>query len=284
MKKQALGKGLGALLPDIEPIGGQSIDYFQCRIALIRPNRHQPRLRFSENELDALCRSIQSQGILQPLLVRRDGKGYELIAGERRLRAAQNAGLKKVPVVVKEIGESEMLEMSIIENIQRQDLNPMEEADAYHHLMTRFDMTQDQVAERIGKSRSAVANFLRLRQLADTIKDSIMDGSLRMGHARALLGARTSAMRNKAWRTVLSKRLSVRETENLIKRLNKESEKPKAAELTSDDIYFTGVEEDLSRRFGTKVQIKRKGQKGRLEVAFYSNDDLDRILNLLKGA
>lgn len=283
-KKLALGKGLGALFPETEPIGGQSSDYFQCRIDRIRPNRHQPRLRFSEDELEALRRSIQTQGILQPLLVRRDGKGYELIAGERRLRAAKKAGLNRVPVVVKEIGEAEMLEMSIIENIQREDLNPLEEADAYHHLMSRFDMTQDQVAERIGKSRSAVANFLRLRQLADTIKDSLMDGTLRMGHARALLGARTTALRNKAWRTVVSKQLSVRETENLIKRLNREKEPPKPAEMTSDDIYFTGVAEDLSRRFGTKVEIKRKGQKGRLEVAFYSNDDLDRILHLLKGA
>ena len=232
-KKLALGKGLGALIPEMEPAGGhRSADYFQCPIDQIRPNRYQPRLRFPENELDELTRSIRTQGILQPLLVRKDGQGYELIAGERRLRAAKKAGLRKVPVVVKEIGESELLEISIIENIQRENLNPLEEADAYHHLMTRFNMTQDQVATRVGKSRSAVANFLRLRQLPDPVKTSILDETLSMGHARALLGADTPALLNKAWRTVVSKRLSVRETENLIKRLNRERKKTKTSEIS----------------------------------------------------
>ena len=282
-KKLVLGKGLGALIPEAESTGSRQADFFDCPVDQIAPNRHQPRLRFSEDELDDLSRSIRSQGVLQPLLVRRDGSGYELIAGERRLRAAKKAGLRQVPVVVKDIGEAELLEMSIIENIQREDLNALEEADAYHHLMTRFGLTQDDVAGRIGKSRSAVANILRLRQLPETIKADVKNGTLSMGHARALLAARTTLLQTAAWRTVMSKGLSVRETENLVKRLNSVQRKRQPLEMHSEDVYFGGLAEDLSRRFGTKVLIKRKGKKGKLEMEFYSNEDLDRLLNLLKN-
>ncbi len=281
-KKRALGRGLDALIPDIEEIEIRSKEYFQCDIELLRPNRYQPRLRFPEDELEELSRSVKEQGIVQPLLVRQDHTGYELISGERRLRAAKKAGLSRVPVLLKSITDSELLVISIIENVQRQDLNPLEEAEAYYQLISEFDFTQDQAAERIGKSRSAIANFLRLRQLPEPIKASIMDGTLSMGHARALLGAETPAQQNKAWRTIVAKGLSVREAERLIKRLKLQKKKTKKAPTDSEQRYFLSLAEDLSRRFGTRVQIKKQGQKGTLEIKFYSDDDLDRIISLLK--
>jgi ParB family chromosome partitioning protein len=281
-RKLALGRGLDALLPDIEPSEDMAREYFSCDINLIRPNRFQPRMQFSEDELEDMARSIHQQGIIQPLLVRKDDIGYELITGERRLRAAKKAGLEQVPVLVKTITDTDMLEMSIVENVQRSDLNPVEEAEAYYRLITEFGLTQDQAAERVGKSRSAVANFLRLRQLPDQIKASIMDGFLSMGHARALLGAGTKAQQNAIWRAVVSKELSVRETERLVKRLRTEKETPKKRPLKPDLAYFTDVADDLSRRFGTKVRIKRRGQKGSVEIEFYTDDDLDRLLSLLK--
>lgn len=281
-KKLALGRGLDALLPDIEPIENISEGYFECDIERIYPNRYQPRLRFPNDELEEMSRSIKQQGIIQPLLVRKDDHGYELVTGERRLRAAKKAGLKHVPVLVKTIADADLLEMSIVENVQREDLNPIEEAEAYHRLITEFGLTQDQAAVRVGKSRSAVANLLRLRQLPEQIKSSIMDGALSMGHARALLGAANSAQQNAVWRVVVSKRLSVRETENLVKRLKAEQKKPKQPSPGSEQRYFLSLSDDLSRHFGTKVQIKRRGQKGKVEIEFYSNDDLDGLLRRLK--
>ncbi len=281
-KKIALGRGLNALLPDIEHVESVSKEYFPCDIELIRPNRYQTRLRFPEDELEGMARSIKEQGIIQPLLVRKDENGYELVTGERRLRAAKKAGLDQVPVIVKTITDTDLLEMSIVENIQREDLNPMEEAEAYYQLIAKFDLTQDQAAARVGKSRSAVANFLRLRQLPEQIKASIMDGTLSMGHARALLGASNSSQQNAAWRAVVSKGLSVRETESLIKRLKAKTKKPKKSSTGSEQRYLLSLADDLSRHFGTKVQIKRRGQKGKVEIAFYNNDDLDRLLSLLK--
>ena len=186
---------------------------------MIQPNRFQPRSHFAPEELEQLSESIRSQGIIQPLVVRRADVGYELVAGERRLRAARMAGLRNVPVVVKEVTDAEMLEMSFVENIQRENLNPMEESEAYHRLIGEFGLTQEKAAARVGKSRSAVANFLRLRQLPEPIKASIIDGKLSMGHARALLGADSAAQQNAAWREIIKKGLSVRQTEALVKRL-----------------------------------------------------------------
>ncbi len=280
-KKKALGRGLDALIPDFEPLETRPQDYFECDINLIRPNRYQPRLTFSEDELEGLARSIKEQGIIQPLLVRKDHDGYELATGERRLRAAKKAGLSQVPVIVRSITDTELLEMSIVENVQRADLNPLEEAEAYYQLITEFNLTQDQAAERIGKSRSTIANFLRIRQLPEPIKTSITEGTLSMGHARALLGAETSGQQNAAWRAIVSKKLSVREAERLIKRLKSEKKKPPKPVDDSEQRYFTSLAEDLSRRFGTKVQIKRSGQQGTVEITFYSDDDLDRVLTLL---
>ncbi len=278
----ALGKGLGALIPGIEKEEDAKQDFFYCDIDLIRPNRFQPRATFSEEDLKELADSIKIQGVLQPLLVRKDDAGYELIAGERRLRASKRAGLAQVPVVLKRVSDDKLLEMSLVENIQRQNLNPIEEAEAYHSLITQLSLTQDQASARVGKSRSAVANFLRLRQLPDQIKDSITDGTLSMGHARALLGAETSAQQVAAWRAVISRELSVRETENLVRRLKSEKKKPKVSINRSEQIYLTSLAEDLSRHLGTKTLIKKNGQIGKVEIEFYSNDDLERLIERLK--
>jgi len=281
-KKMALGRGLGALIPDIETEQENNKDYFHCDTHLIRPNRFQPRRRFTDEDLAELAESIKTQGILQPLLVRQDETGYELITGERRLRAAIRAGLTQVPVLIKRVNDDKLLEMAIVENIQREDLNPIEEAEAYHRLITQLKLTQDQASARVGKSRSAVANFLRLRQLPDQIKAGITDGTLSMGHARALLGAETSTQQLAAWRSVVSKKLSVRETEALIRRLRAEKKKPRTSENRSEQIHLSRLAEDLSRHFGTKIMIKKQGQKGKVEIEFYNNDDLDRLIQRLR--
>jgi len=284
-KKIALRKGLGALIPGIGSGAKEPEKTTSCDIELIRPNRYQPRVHFSGTELEELALSIREKGILQPLLVRKDAGGFELIAGERRLRAAKMAGLKKVPVIIREVADAaEMIEMSIIENIQRENLNPVEEAEAYHRLMTEFKLTQDEAAKRVGKSRPAVANLLRLRQLPNQIKESISDGTVSMGHARALLGAETAAQQNAAWRAIISKGLSVRETENLVKRLKSEKNKSTKRKETTDGIYFSSLAEELSRNFGTKVEIIRHGKKGKIAIEFYGDDDLDNLIGRLKKA
>lgn len=284
-KKLALGRGLGALIPEtISAVTGdaeaQDKVFVECDVDLIQPNRFQPRSHFDDEEMAQLCESIRSQGILQPLLVRKLEMGYELVAGERRLRAARMAGLIKVPVMVKDVSNAEMLEMAIVENIQRENLNPMEEAEAYHRLIMEFGLTQEQASQRVGKSRSAVANFLRLRQLPDAIKESIVDGRLSMGHARALLGADNQAQQNAVWGAVIRKSLSVRQTEDLVKRMRNAAEKVERKKNGTEDRQLASLADNLSRRFGTKVQIKRRGKKGKLEIEFYSDDDLNRLLGL----
>jgi ParB family transcriptional regulator, chromosome partitioning protein len=283
LKKMALGRGLDALLPGIESIDNRPNVYIMCDIELIRPNRYQPRLRFSEKELEALTESIKEQGIIQPILVRKDEQGYELIAGERRLKAAKRAGLTQAPAIVREITDAELLEISIVENIQRENLNPMEEAEAYHCLMKEFGLTQEQVAVRVGKSRSSVANFLRLPNLPEEIKADIMDGIISMGHARAILGAENTAQQRAVWRIVTSKNLSVRQTEDLVKAFKEKKQNPDPNEPTSEEIYFSGLSEDLSRHFGARVKIKRQGKKGKVEIEFYNNEDLNRLIELLKS-
>jgi ParB family chromosome partitioning protein len=283
-KRLVLGKGLDALIPAADLQERPPAAYFECDVDLIRPNRYQPRSRFDPVELEALADSIRSQGIIQPLLVSKDADGYELVAGERRLRAARMAGLSKVPVVVKEAAEARLLEMSLVENIQREDLNAMETAEAYHRLITELGLTQEQAAERVGKSRPTVANFLRLRQLPPQIRDSIAADELSMGHARALLSLDTPARQTAAWRTVVAKKLSVRETEQLVRRMQK-GDRPAAprgptAPLTQ---YLADIAQELSSRFGTRVDIRRRGKRGKLQIEFYSDEDLDRLIQLLRG-
>ena len=282
-KKLALGKGLGALIPDAGPgaVDAQG-DYFFCDIHLIRPNPFQPRRQFPETELEELAGSIREQGVLQPLMVRKSDSGFELIAGERRLRAARRAGLTQVPVVVKTVSDDQLLEMSLVENIQRADLNPIEEAEAYHRLIHQFNLTQEQAAARVGKSRSAVANFLRLRQLPEPIQASIVEGALSMGHARALLGTENSGQQLTAWRAVIAKGMSVRETEDLVRRLKSEKKAPRVVSKSSETLYLDGLSEELSRHLGTKVTIRKSGRQGRLEIEFYSNDDLDLLITRLR--
>lgn len=279
----ALGKGLGALIPDVEAEQDNKKDYFYCDTHMIRPNRFQPRRHFPDEDLAELSESIKTQGILQPLLVRKDETGFELISGERRLRAAKRAGLTQVPVLLKRVGDDKLLEMAIVENIQREDLNPIEEAEAYYRLISQLKLTQDQASARVGKSRSAVANFLRLRQLPEQIKADINKGTLSMGHARALLGAETSTQQLAAWRAVISKKLSVRETEALVRRLKAEKKTPRVSANNSEQIHLSRIAEDLSGHLGTKVMIKKHGPKGKVEIEFYNNDDLDRLIDRLRN-
>lgn len=282
-KKRALGRGLDALFPDIEPESRSADDFFQCDIDLISPSRFQARTEFSEIELAELVASIKKEGVIQPVLVRKAETGYELIAGERRMRAAKQAGLTQIPVFVREISDQQHLVYSIVENVQREDLNPIEEAEGYQMLIADFGFSQEQIAESVGKSRSAVANFLRLRNLPEHIKDSITAGEISMGHARALLGAKTPQQQNELWKEIVQKGLSVRQTEQRLKAptapatAGAPAKKPQSI---TEDRYFTDLADNLARQLGTKVQIKRKGKKGRVEIAFYSNDDLERLLKL----
>jgi ParB family chromosome partitioning protein len=281
-KKLALGRGLDALIPRKETPASarESNAYFECELHLLQPNPFQPRVAFEQEELEELADSIRTQGVIQPLVVREHENGYELVAGERRLRAARLAGLATVPVVVKKISDADMIEMSIVENIQRENLNPIEEAEAYHRLITEFDLTQDQAAARVGKSRPAVANMLRLRNLPEPIRQSIVERQISMGHARALLGAETSGQQTAAWRKTVAKKLSVRETELLVKRLKAAPQPKPPARPDSESVYYRSLADELARRFGTKVEIRRSGKRGAVSIEFYNDDDLERLLGI----
>ena len=283
-RKIALGRGLDALIPNLkigEAAESTPKPYFSCKLDAITPNRYQPRSRFEPEELAELADSIRSQGVIQPLLVRQADTGYELVAGERRLRAARMAGLETVPVVVRDLSDAEMLEISIVENIQREDFNPVEEADAYHRLMSEFGLTQEAVASRVGKSRSAVANTLRLRHLPAAIRDGLAEGVVATGHARALLSLEREPHQLSAYREVVSRRLSVRQTEQLVNRMKKKTQAPPKRPPSSENIHFARISEDLSRHFGTKVNINRRKKQGKLEIEFYTDDDLERLLTML---
>lgn len=283
-KKRVLGRGLDALFPDMKSGAEDKKDYFLCDVADISPNRYQSRSVFSEQELTELADSIRQEGVIQPILVRRVGTGFELVAGERRLRAAKKAGLKQVPVIVREIEDRQHLIYSIMENVQRENLNPIEEAEGYHRLVSEFGFSQEQVAASVGKSRTTVTNLLRLRKLPDHIQSSITEGKLSMGHARALLGAKTPQQLNAAWKEVLTKGLSVRQTEALIKRTGTSPNTTAPAGKRSADstaTHLSSLAEKFSRIFGTKVRIIRKGRRGKIEIEFYSDDDLSRLLELM---
>lgn len=283
-KKQALGRGIDVLIPDMEASDFRSSDFFYCHIDSIRPNPYQPRRIFTDQELKGLADSIKSNGVLQPLVVRRATSGYELVVGERRWRSARLAGLKQIPVMVKDVSAAEMLEMALVENIQREDLNPMEKAEAYHRLMEEFGLTQEKAAKRLGQDRSTIANFLRLRGLPKEIQHDIVNNILSMGHARALLGAETKGQQTTAWRQIVSKHLSVRAAEALVKRLKtKEGKAGRSRQVSSEDVYFQSIADGLTRLLGTKVRIVRKGKAGKLEIEFYGNDDLGRLVDRLKA-
>jgi ParB family chromosome partitioning protein len=277
-KKKGLGRGLGALIPDADLLAATSDQFFYCGIEEITPNPYQPRQNVRDKAFAELVESVRERGILQPLLVRSQDEGYQLIAGERRWRAAQVAGLQRVPVIIKESAEPEAFELALIENIQRKDLNPIEEGEAYRRLQQDFNLSQESIAQKIGKDRSTVANMVRLLKLPDKIRDDIVDGVLTMGHARALLSLSDPALQLQARNAIIKRGHSVRETEKLIQTLQKKRKKPKAA--SQPDSNIRAIMDRLIRHFGTKVSINRRGKRGKIEIEFYSDDDLQRILDL----
>jgi len=279
-KNTGLGRGISALIPNFD-MPESSPDFLMCPIDEITPNRYQPRTIFSQEELDRLKVSIEQQGILQPLLVRHLDDSYELIAGERRLRAAKEARLTHVPVFVKNLTDEQVLEVSIIENIQRQNLNVLEEAEAYYRLIQEFNYTQEKVAEKIGKNRSTIANLIRLRTLPQLIKDSLIAEQISMGHARALLGAGIEENQIHYFHIVLKKKLSVRETEKLINTAKKEPARlpPKLSEAEKKFLDETSCL--LSNRIKSRVRIQKIGEKGKIEINFKSKIEFHRLVEFL---
>jgi ParB family chromosome partitioning protein len=282
-KKRGLGKGLGALIPDADFLARTSDQFFFCGIEEITPNPYQPRQNVRDKAFEGLVESVRERGILQPLLVRSTEDGYQLIAGERRWRAAQLAGLQRVPVIVKESAEPESFELALIENIQRKDLNSIEEGEAYWRLQQEFGLSQEKIAKKIGKDRSTVANMIRLLKLPEKIRNDLVDEVLSMGHARALLALPDSAVQLQARNTIVKRGLSVRETEKLVQTLLKKKKKPKTT--SQPDSHMRAMLDRLIRHFGTKVNITHRGKIGKVEIEFYSDDDLQRILDLFwKGS
>jgi ParB family chromosome partitioning protein len=281
VRKTGLGRGISALIPDIQPMDEKSGSFFMCDIEDIVPNRFQPRTIFSEEDLEHLKDSIIEQGILQPVLVRKQNNKYELIAGERRFRAARRANLTRIPAIIRNLSDEQVLEVSIIENIQRANLNPLEEAEAYHRLITEFEYTQEMVAKKIGKNRSTITNFLRLRKLPGTISQSLAQNQISMGHARALLGAGTQTLQIKAWERVISKDLSVRATEQLVKRIKEKPDVPELASPTPETMALESICNNLTRKIQSSVKIKKKGNKGKLEISFKNEQEFQKLIHLL---
>lgn len=291
---RGLGKGLDSLIPmgsssekKVENIKEEKKDSSAAKtvvkITQVEPNREQPRKNFDEDALQELADSIKQFGLLQPILVQDRKTHYEIIAGERRWRAAKLAGLKEVPVIIRDYTEQEIVEISLIENIQREDLNPIEEAQAYKRLLTEFNLKQDEVAERVSKSRTAVTNSMRLLKLCDEVQQMIIDDMLSTGHARALISIDDPEEQYTIAQKIFDEKLSVRDVEKLVKNLNK-PEKPKkeSKEDKSLEIIYQDIEEKLKQSLGTKVEISSKGNgAGKVEIEFYNHDDLDRLIELL---
>ena len=249
----------------------------------IEPNKNQPRKEFNEDALQELADSIKQFGVIEPLVVVKRKGYYELIAGERRWRAARLAGLKEVPVVIKDYDDQQIVEIALIENIQREDLNPIEEAEGYRRLMETCELTQEEVAEKVGRSRSAVANSLRLNNLSERVKQMVIDGKLSQGHARALLSITDDNEQFELAKFIIEKGLNVRQVEKLVSDTSENKKKPKTKQVTGMmKKYFSEVENDLGSRLGTKVKISEGANKGKIEIEYYSKDDLERILFELK--
>lgn len=282
-KRMALGKGLGALLPEFEQ--GELKTLLYCGIEEIVPNRSQPRKHFDESRLQELAESIKEKGILEPLIVRRIEQGYELIVGERRWRAAQKAGLKEVPVLVKEAEGREALELSLIENLQRENLNPIEEADAFKRLSEEFNITQGELATRLGKDRTTITNALRLLKLPVEVRNQLLQNRITSGHARAILSLETKEKQKELCSLIIQKGLSVREAEAIAKRW---SEKPKKKGLSDRrrgelESQLNSLQDSLRQYLGTKVRITPKGKRGKIEIEYYSHEDLQRIVEAILG-
>ncbi|WP_394713699.1 ParB/RepB/Spo0J family partition protein [uncultured Desulfuromonas sp.] len=278
-KRPALGKGMGALLSAATPASNGK--YFLCGIEDLKPHHSQPRKTFNDEKMEELVASIKEKGVIQPLVVRRVDDFYQIIAGERRWRAAQKAGLTEVPVTIQDVSEDWALEIALIENIQREDLNAIEEAEAYKHLIENFDLAQEDVAKRVGKSRSAVTNSLRLLRLPESIRQDVLEEKLSMGHARCLLSLESEEDMVEARDQVVKKGLSVRATESLVKKIKTvvaPSEEDKQAKI---DPELNHLEDILKKNLGTQVKIKTKGKGGRIEISFYDNSELQRILDYM---
>ena len=294
---RGLGKGLDALIPSgmneksvsnkekekknasSEKTGGETL----VNITKVEPNREQPRKNFDEDALEELADSIKKFGLLQPILVQDRKTYYEIIAGERRWRAAKKAGLKEVPVIIKNLTEQEIVEIALIENIQREDLNPIEEAQAYKRLLTEFNLKQDEVAERVAKSRTAVTNSMRLLKLCDDVQQMIIDGMISTGHARALISIEDSEQQYQIAQQIFDEKLSVRDVEKLVKNLGKPA-KAKKTVMTDKSLeaVYQDIEENLKQKLSTKVSITSKGNgAGKIEIEFYSHDDLEKLMDLL---
>lgn len=289
MAARGLGKGLDALIPagdkkitkEENTKGAETV----VKITKVEPNRSQPRKNFNEDALQELADSIKQFGLLQPILVQDKGEYYEIIAGERRWRAAKLAGLKEVPVIIRNYSSQEIVEISLIENIQREDLNPIEEAQAYKRLLTEFNLKQDEVAERVSKSRTAVTNSMRLLKLCDGVQQMIIDDMLSTGHARALIPIEDPELQLQLAQRIFDEKLSVREVEKLVKSILKPAEeKPKKEEIPQSLMYiYQNIENKLKDKLSRKVAISPKGKNGsgKIEIEFYSNDDLEKLIEIL---
>ena len=292
--QRGLGKGLDSLIPDTigeeknkkkespaaenQPSGEKGT---MVKITMVEPNREQPRKNFDEDSLQELADSIKQFGLLQPILVQDRNDHYEIIAGERRWRASRMAGLQEVPVIIRNYTEQEIVEISLIENIQREDLNPIEEAQAYKRLLTEFNLKQDEVAERVSKSRAAVTNSIRLLKLSDEVQQMVIDDMISTGHARALLAIDDPEEQYNLAQKIFDEKLSVRDVEKLMKNLHKTTKAKKPDDETMQAIY-QDIEEKLKRRLSTKVTVTPKGEgAGKIEIEFYNHDDLDRLIDLM---
>ena len=282
-KRSGLGKGLGALIVDTDsPVAAPKVEGGILEISpeKIIPNPRQPRLHFNEGELEELAASIREHGVIQPLIVSPNGDGgYTLIAGERRLKASKRAQLEKVPVVIREVSDQQQLEWALIENVQRADLSPLEEAEAYHQLTDEFGLSHAEIAKQVGKSRVAITNTLRLRKLSEEVKAALMEKLITEGHARALLGLSTEEAQTAALKTVLSARLNVRQTEQLVNKLN--GEKPPVKEKEAKSPEVNDIENKLSSRFETKVSMRYTENGGSITLFYAKDEDLDALLEKL---
>lgn len=286
MNRKALGRGLSALLgEDSDKQTGGEEGFIEIDIDLIIPNAEQPRTRFIEANLEELTQSIKVNGVVQPILVRKKGNGYELVAGERRWRASQRAGLTRIPAVVKDISDDKILELALVENIQRQELNAIEEARAYKKLIEMIGLTQEMVASRVGKDRTFIANYLRILKLPDDIQDLVSEEKISVGHARALLMVDNSDAQRRVARSIMEMTLSVRETEKAVKRISRgETEVVEKTQVKpKEDPNLKAAETKLRRKFSTQIRIvpDTKGTGGKIEFEYYGQDDLDRIYRML---
>lgn len=280
VQRRGLGRGLGALIPGAE---GPGVTTLEIPLAELEANPFQPRRHFDQAALEELATTIRSHGVLTPVVVRRGPTGYQVVAGERRIRAAKLAGLTRIPAVVKEASDAQALEMALVENLQREDLNPVEGAEAYRRLIEGFGLTQEEVAERVGRDRSSVANALRLLRLPRRVREDLASGILSEGHARALLGLEKQADQLKARDLVVKRGLTVRATEALVRRLRGAAPPRSDRPVAGGDPNLQALEDQLRGVLGTKVRIVRNGKGGSLEISFFSPEDLTRLVELIVG-